>query len=97
MFRGDTLPISRHDDDVDFALHEIRDKIADQLVSAGGKTSFEDNVAAFDVSELAQLLQERTKHNGVARIGPDGNKPDARERRSLLRAGGSWQHRRATD
>jgi hypothetical protein len=57
MFRGDTLPISSHDEDLD--------------------------VATFDVSERAQLLQERAKDNGIARIGPDGNKSDTRERGSL--------------
>jgi hypothetical protein len=71
MFRRDTFPISRHDDDVDFALHKISDEIADQIVAASGKTSFEDDVMIFDVSELAQLLQERTKDNRVAGIGPD--------------------------
>jgi hypothetical protein len=75
MFRRDAFPISRHDNDVDFALHEISDEIADQLVAAGGQTSFEDDVVAFDVSELAQLLKERTKDNGSPGSAPMETRP----------------------
>jgi hypothetical protein len=88
IFRGDCLPISRHDDDVDFALYEISDEFADHLVVAGSKPSFEDDVVAFAVSEPIQLLQERTKDNGVAGIGSDRNKTDTREWGSLPRACG---------
>ena len=87
MFCRDTFAIARHNDDVDTALHEIGDEITDQLVATACKTSFQDNIAAFDVSELAQLLEERSKDNGVAHIGSDGNEANTRDWGSRLCTG----------
>ena len=81
---------SSHDDDVGLQLHEISDEIADQLISAGSKTSFEDDVVPFDASGPASCSRNGQKTDGVAGIGPDGNEADTRDRGGLLRASSRW-------
>ena len=55
MLSRDAFANSRHDDDVDLILHELGDEMIDPLGMTGGKTSFQNDVVAIDITQIAAM------------------------------------------